>query len=319
MGGSEKTVVQTIIKRKIRIPEEPQENAGWKVAYADFVTAMMAFFMVMWLLSSVNEDQRRGIAGYFRPSSDLNRAETGSLSMVDKGILHGGDTLDAAREAKLESLEAQSSSADEQHQNAAQKDLKAIKTLFSDLYKEKLGRPLSEAQIGLHLSDEGFQFDFFETKGAELFDTSQNPKTALIKLLDIIAKMTAHIEYPLAVEARCITQIHLQVDASEHIKLKLEPVTDKSIRIEMHMNLNATIERLQRRRDDLKRFFLNQGYQTVEITLTHTPEAKTPISQSRHRMQAVLAEDLSTKPQALTATAALPFGPNAAQHLTLSR
>lgn len=48
MGGSEKTVVQTIIKRKIRNPEEPQENAGWKVAYADFVTAMMAFFMVMW-------------------------------------------------------------------------------------------------------------------------------------------------------------------------------------------------------------------------------------------------------------------------------
>ena len=121
--------------------------------------------------------------------------------MLDKGILHGGDTLDAAREAKLESLEAQSSSADERHQNAAQKDLKAIKTLFSDLYKEKLERPLSEAQIGFHLSDEGFHFDFFESKGTELFDASQNPKTALIKLLDIIAKMTAHIEYPLAVEA----------------------------------------------------------------------------------------------------------------------
>ena len=201
MSGSEKTVVQTIIKRKIRNPEEPQENGGWKVAYADFVTAMMAFFMVMWLLSSANEDQRRGIAGYFRPSSDLNRAETGSLSMVDKGILHGGDTLDAAVEAKLESVEAQSSSTDEPHQNATQKDLKAIETLFSDLYKEKLGRPLSEAQIGLHLSDEGFQFYFFETKGAELFDTSQNPKTALIKLLDIIAKMTARVEHPIAVEA----------------------------------------------------------------------------------------------------------------------
>ena len=90
MGWSEKTVVQTIVKRKIRNPEEPQENAGWKVAYADFVTAMMAFFMVMWLLSSVNEDQRRGIAGYFRPPSDLNRAETGSQSMLDKGILHAG-------------------------------------------------------------------------------------------------------------------------------------------------------------------------------------------------------------------------------------
>ena len=43
--------------------------------------------------------------------------------------------------------------------------------------------------------------DFFETKGAELFDTSQNPKTPLIKLLDIIAKMTARVEHPIAVEA----------------------------------------------------------------------------------------------------------------------
>ena len=98
--------------------------------------------------------------------------------MLDKGILHGGDTLDAAREAKLERLEAQSCDADEAHQNATHKDLKSIKALFSDLYEENLGRPLSEAQISLHLSDEGFQFDFFEAKGTELFDTSQNPKTA---------------------------------------------------------------------------------------------------------------------------------------------
>ena len=83
--------------------------------------------------------------------------------------------------------------------------------------------------------------------------------------------------------------------------------------------LNATIERFQRRRANLKRFFLNQGYHTVEITLTHTPEAKTLFSQSSHSIQAALAEDLSTKPQAVATTVALPFGPNdAAQRLTLS-
>ena len=89
----------------------------------------------------------------FCPSSDLNRAETESQPILDKGILHGGDTLDTAREAKLESLKAQSSSADERYQNTAQKDLNAIKTLFSDLYEEKLGRPSLEAQIGFHLSE----------------------------------------------------------------------------------------------------------------------------------------------------------------------
>jgi len=176
MSGSEKTVVQTIIKRKIRNPEEPQENGGWKVAYADFVTAMMAFFMVMWLLSSANEDQRRGIAGYFRPSSDLNRAETGSLSMVDKGILHGGDTLDAAVEANLESVEAQSSSADEPHQNATQKDLKAIKTLFSDLYKEKLGAPYQRPKSAFTSAMKASSLIFLKPRALSFLTQAKTPK-----------------------------------------------------------------------------------------------------------------------------------------------
>ena len=75
MGGSEKPVVQTIIKRKIRNPEEPQENAGWKVAYSDFVTAMMAFFLVMWAVTGKRKSVA-GVARNFCPSSDLNRAET---------------------------------------------------------------------------------------------------------------------------------------------------------------------------------------------------------------------------------------------------
>ena len=295
MGGSEKTVVQAIIKRKIGNPEEPQENARWKVAYDDFVTAMMAFFMVIWLLSSVNEDQRRGIAGYFRPSSDRNQTETGSQSMLDKGILHGGDTLDAAREAKLESLEAQSSSADERHQNAAQKVIKILQ--------------------GVGPTDTAC--DPIAQSAAPVLN-SQKIAAETAKCMPAKRPMTLNIWTERRADHCCITQIHLQFDASEHIKLKLEPVTDRSIRIEMHMNLNATIERFQRRRTDLKRFFLNQGYHTVEIALTNTPEAKTPAGQSRHRIQAALAEDLSTKPQALTATAALPFGPNAAQRLTLS-
>ena len=173
MSGSEKTVVQTIIKRKIRNPEEPQENGGWKVAYADFVTAMMAFFMVMWLLSSANEDQWRGISGYFRPSSDLNRAETGSLSMVDKGILHGGDTLDAAVEAKLESVEAQSSSADEPHQNATQKDLK---TLFSDLYKKNSGAPYQRPKSAFTSAMKASSLIFLKPRVLSFLTRAKTPK-----------------------------------------------------------------------------------------------------------------------------------------------
>ncbi|MEZ5917882.1 MAG: flagellar motor protein MotB [Parvularculaceae bacterium] len=46
---------------------------AWKVAYADFVTAMMAFFLLMWLLNATTEDQRKGLADYFDPSIPVSR------------------------------------------------------------------------------------------------------------------------------------------------------------------------------------------------------------------------------------------------------
>ena len=57
-----------IIKRKKVIVAGGHHGGAWKVAYADFVTAMMAFFMLMWLLNATTEKQRKGIADYFSPT-----------------------------------------------------------------------------------------------------------------------------------------------------------------------------------------------------------------------------------------------------------
>jgi chemotaxis protein MotB len=53
-------------------------GGAWKVAYADFVTAMMAFFLLMWLLNATSEEQRRGIADYFAPSNVFGRTLSGN-------------------------------------------------------------------------------------------------------------------------------------------------------------------------------------------------------------------------------------------------
>ena len=58
-----------IIVKKITIEEGGGHHGGaWKVAYADFVTAMMAFFLLLWLLGATEENQRKGIADYFTPT-----------------------------------------------------------------------------------------------------------------------------------------------------------------------------------------------------------------------------------------------------------
>jgi chemotaxis protein MotB len=67
----------TIIKRE-EVIEGGHHGGAWKVAYADFVTAMMAFFLLMWLLNATTEAQRRGLADYFSPTLANTRGISGT-------------------------------------------------------------------------------------------------------------------------------------------------------------------------------------------------------------------------------------------------
>ncbi|MBD58633.1 MAG: flagellar motor protein [Citromicrobium sp.] len=57
-----------IIVKKVTVVEAGHHGGAWKVAYADFVTAMMAFFLLLWLLGATTQDQRKGLADYFTPT-----------------------------------------------------------------------------------------------------------------------------------------------------------------------------------------------------------------------------------------------------------
>ena len=57
-----------IVKKVIVQASDGHHGGAWKVAYADFVTAMMAFFLLLWLLGSTDEAQRKGLADYFTPT-----------------------------------------------------------------------------------------------------------------------------------------------------------------------------------------------------------------------------------------------------------
>ncbi|WP_424814720.1 flagellar motor protein MotB [Roseococcus sp. YIM B11640] len=80
----------TIVIRRIEEGGHGHHGGAWKVAYADFVTAMMAFFLLMWLLNATTDEQRRGIADYFSPSVALASGQAGS------GQPFGGSTPHSA-------------------------------------------------------------------------------------------------------------------------------------------------------------------------------------------------------------------------------
>jgi chemotaxis protein MotB len=67
-----------VLIRKEEVVEGEAHGGSWKVAYADFVTAMMAFFLLMWLLNATTEDQRKGLADYFSPNSVLSHSSSGT-------------------------------------------------------------------------------------------------------------------------------------------------------------------------------------------------------------------------------------------------
>jgi chemotaxis protein MotB len=77
-----------IIYKKIKKSTHAHHGGAWKIAYADFVTAMMAFFLLMWLISMTTPEQKQGLADYFAPAS-VSRSTSGS-----GGVL-GGTAFDA--------------------------------------------------------------------------------------------------------------------------------------------------------------------------------------------------------------------------------
>ena len=81
--------LQPIIVKRIKKVAGGSHGGAWKIAYADFVTAMMAFFLLMWLLSMVDGKARGGIAEYFK--TPIKVALAGNNSVGESAIiLHGG-------------------------------------------------------------------------------------------------------------------------------------------------------------------------------------------------------------------------------------
>jgi chemotaxis protein MotB len=91
VANANQVVRPVIVKKVIEGGHAAHHGGAWKVAYADFVTAMMAFFLLMWLLGATTEKQRKALADYFAPTLVNTKQESaGSNGMF------GGDSIVSA-------------------------------------------------------------------------------------------------------------------------------------------------------------------------------------------------------------------------------
>ncbi len=89
MAGDAKKLQPIIIKR-VKKGGHAVHGGAWKIAYADFVTAMMAFFLLMWLLGSTTEGDKKGIADYFSAPLKLSLLASGSGAGDASHVVKGG-------------------------------------------------------------------------------------------------------------------------------------------------------------------------------------------------------------------------------------
>ncbi|WP_395019901.1 flagellar motor protein MotB [Dongia sp.] len=102
-----------IIIKRIKKSGGAHHGGAWKVAYADFVTAMMAFFLLLWLLNAVTEEQKKGIAQYFKPTiAPQNQQSQEAILNGQPAVMMAVDGASAAQ-AQVDIEDAQEDAQDE--------------------------------------------------------------------------------------------------------------------------------------------------------------------------------------------------------------
>ncbi|WP_181704777.1 MotB family protein [Chthonobacter rhizosphaerae] len=125
---SELTSSAVIVRRYNRDTAEVTKGGAWKVAHADFMTAMMAFFLVMWLVNSTDEEVRRGVARYFNPIQ-LTETRAEGRGLNDPSFSAGAATDRVASQGQTPSTEPGGTPA-----ASATDDVTSEVELFSDPY-----------------------------------------------------------------------------------------------------------------------------------------------------------------------------------------
>ncbi|MBU1174823.1 MAG: OmpA family protein [Alphaproteobacteria bacterium] len=98
-----------IIIKKVKKSKHPHHGGAWKIAYADFVTAMMAFFLLLWLISMATPEQKKGLADYFAPPN-ISESQSGSggamagTSPGEQGAQSGGGSTQNQAEGDKDEL-----------------------------------------------------------------------------------------------------------------------------------------------------------------------------------------------------------------------
>jgi chemotaxis protein MotB len=209
MSNSDRPI---LIKKIKKVAGGGHHGGAWKVAYADFVTAMMAFFLLMWLINTTDPEQKRGIAEYFAPAS-VSATTSGSggilggTSLGDDGAKGSGSMsvvtqlapeapLDAPEEVGQSSNLAAATEADLRDE-LARREAAEFSSAAESLRQAMQAMPeLAELskQLIIDQTPEGLRIQIVDQEGRSMFDQNSarpNPRAQL--LLRAVARVIVQL------------------------------------------------------------------------------------------------------------------------------
>lgn len=198
-----------IIKRKKVVGGGGHHGGAWKVAYADFVTAMMAFFMLMWLLNATTENQRKGLADYFSPTIPVARVSGGGDGAFGGNTIFSEETLaQSGIGGLLDNPPGRNEASGNSgiQQNEEQQKLEELEANIIGRGGESLVAEMALKHIITRVTDEGLMIEVFDLDGAPLFDAqTTEPNPILTEIVDILTEVFLLVENKLSVAAHTRT------------------------------------------------------------------------------------------------------------------
>jgi chemotaxis protein MotB len=205
-GDSKK--LQPIIIKKVRKGGHATHGGAWKIAYADFVTAMMAFFLLMWLLGSTAEGDKKGIADYFNSPLKISLLGGGSGSGDSSSVIRGGGT-DLSRtdgQVKKGDIEArrktvQLKALKSEQRRAEVSRLESLKKKVEDVLDASPKLAALKSQIRLDMTRDGLRIQIVDEQNRPMFDSgSAVLKPYMRELLHEIGRVLAEVPNRLTLE-----------------------------------------------------------------------------------------------------------------------
>ena len=192
-----------IIIKRIKKGGHGHHGGAWKIAYADFVTAMMAFFLLMWLLSATTEEEKEKLSEYFsQPVTVALFGESGSgtasvLEGGGNGVLSSADREAVAEQARMQLVANLSA-------DRARADFARLEQLRKQVENAMLAEPELEQsldQLKLAITSEGLRIQIFDEENRAMFDSGSSvARPQMRALLRELGAVLANVPNQIAIE-----------------------------------------------------------------------------------------------------------------------